>query len=131
MQNKRVHLRKQRQKLEQARNEILARIHRVTSHGRAEEICAEPSDSGDIALSSYTKEFLYKLNDVERGRLLEIEAALQRIDQGDYGRCVDCGGVLPARRLEVVPWASRCTPCQEAFEQSQQAEDEAEEAANF
>jgi len=38
----------------------------------------------------------------------EVVAALQRLDDGTYGRCVDCGKEIPAARLEVRPEASRC-----------------------
>ena len=45
--------------------------------------------------------------------LKEVRAALQRVEQGDYGICVDCDEDIPEKRLGVVPWASRCMPCQE------------------
>lgn len=46
--------------------------------------------------------------------LREVRAALQRVEQGDYGICVDCDEDIPEKRLGVVPWAARCIPCQEA-----------------
>ena len=42
----------------------------------------------------------------------EIIAALARIDDGSYGRCVDCGGPVPEPRLEARPATARCVPCQ-------------------
>jgi DnaK suppressor protein len=42
----------------------------------------------------------------------EIIAALARIDDGNYGRCVDCGGPVPEARLEARPATARCVPCQ-------------------
>ena len=38
----------------------------------------------------------------------QVEAALKRIEDGTYGRCVDCGKEIPAARLEVRPEAARC-----------------------
>jgi len=38
----------------------------------------------------------------------QIQAALQRIEDGSYGRCVDCGKVLPKARLDARPEAARC-----------------------
>ncbi len=38
----------------------------------------------------------------------QVVAALQRLDEGDYGTCVDCGKQIPAARLEVRPEAARC-----------------------
>ena len=131
---KKAQLAKCRRHLQQVREELIAKIRRAYSNGRDEKISAEPSDSADLALSSYTKEFLYKLSDVERVQIVEVESALNRIDDGSYGECIDCGNPVPPRRLEIVPWACRCTACQELFEQSQQEdarEAQAEEAANF
>jgi DnaK suppressor protein len=38
----------------------------------------------------------------------QVVAALQRIEDGSFGRCVDCGKEIPAVRLEVRPEAARC-----------------------
>lgn len=51
-----------------------------------------------------------------RAQLLEVEAALERLERGDYGRCVDCGAPLPAERLEVRPEAARCVADQNRLE---------------
>lgn len=42
----------------------------------------------------------------------EIIAALARIDDGSYGRCVDCANPVPEPRLEARPATPRCVPCQ-------------------
>ena len=39
---------------------------------------------------------------------VQVVAALQRLDDGVYGSCVDCGKTIPAARLEVRPEAARC-----------------------
>ena len=41
-----------------------------------------------------------------------VLAALARIDDGSYGRCVDCGSEIPEPRLEARPATPRCVPCQ-------------------
>jgi DnaK suppressor protein len=41
-----------------------------------------------------------------------VLAALSRIDEGSYGRCVDCGQEIPEPRLEARPATTRCVPCQ-------------------
>ena len=46
-----------------------------------------------------------------RARLPLIEAALRRLDTGDYGYCTDCGERIPARRLAVDPTIARCVDC--------------------
>jgi DnaK suppressor protein len=42
----------------------------------------------------------------------EVAAALARIDDGSYGRCVDCGREILQARLEARPATARCVPCQ-------------------
>ena len=46
-----------------------------------------------------------------RARLRELDAALDRLDAGTYGRCEVCGGPIPAGRLEVRPAARTCVAC--------------------
>lgn len=48
--------------------------------------------------------------------LVQIDRALGQIGTGSYGWCVDCGGPISARRLQVLPFAVRCTACQECRE---------------
>jgi hypothetical protein len=43
----------------------------------------------------------------------EIDAALDRIAAGTYGRCVHCGAAIPEERLEFRPFASGCVSCQQ------------------
>jgi RNA polymerase-binding protein DksA len=44
--------------------------------------------------------------------LEEIDAALDRIDAGTYGRCAHCGSAIPLERLEFRPFAASCVSCQ-------------------
>ncbi len=48
-----------------------------------------------------------------RARLRRIEAALARLDGGDFGLCIACGGPIPKRRLEIDPALPRCVDCAE------------------
>jgi RNA polymerase-binding transcription factor DksA len=52
----------------------------------------------------------------DRDELLEVDAALARLDQGVYGDCGECGEPIPLQRLMVQPAARRCAACQVAFE---------------
>ena len=53
----------------------------------------------------------------EQALLTEVERALQRIEEGTYGRCVDCGQPIPEKRLQAIPWAARCVKDAERLEQ--------------
>ena len=44
-------------------------------------------------------------------KLTEIRKALQRLDNGSYGRCVECGEDIPEGRLKAIPYAARCLAC--------------------
>ena len=81
----------------------------------------EASDEGsedivDRANSSYNREFMFALSDTERQILLEIEDALERLDDGAYGVCLNCKDDIPKARLRAVPWARYCVDCQEQVE---------------
>ncbi len=47
----------------------------------------------------------------------EVQGALTRLDQGDYGQCTDCGEDIGAERLQAVPWTAHCLACQNRAEQ--------------
>lgn len=43
--------------------------------------------------------------------LADVERALAKLEEGSYGRCDVCGGVIPDARLEARPWSVRCVRC--------------------
>ena len=57
------------------------------------------------------------LDDREAAALGHIDQALQRLENGSYGRCADCGAVIPLARLHAAPATLRCLVCQETSEQ--------------
>lgn len=63
---------------------------------------------GDLASATLDREIDYTLGENAEQLLGEIEAALQRIDDGTYGRCRECGKEIDEARLEAVPWARLC-----------------------
>jgi DnaK suppressor protein len=52
--------------------------------------------------------------DRESRLLLQVRAALQRIQDGSFGTCIECESAISPRRLSAVPSASRCIQCQDA-----------------
>lgn len=68
-------------------------------------------DIGDEATTIYNKQLLLSLNENERIRLQEVDEALDRIENGTYGICEECGGPISLKRLEVRPVAKYCVPC--------------------
>jgi DnaK suppressor protein len=51
--------------------------------------------------------------------LHRIESALARLDAGEYGWCTDCGLEISDRRLEALPFATRCQACESQVEEGQ------------
>ena len=68
-------------------------------------------DIGDEAANIYNKQVLLSLNENERLRLKEVDESLDRIENGTYGICEECGGPISLKRLEVRPVAKYCVPC--------------------
>jgi DnaK suppressor protein len=71
---------------------------------------------GVVDLASEAEYVLVRRKNEE---LFRIEDTLRRIEEGDYGVCLDCGLDIPPRRLELMPEAVRCTQCQERLERAE------------
>ncbi|NOX63886.1 MAG: hypothetical protein GXP42_18370 [Chloroflexi bacterium] len=66
---------------------------------------------GTGSTGAFTWEMLLARREVLEQQIEEIKAALTRIDEGTYGRCVVCGAEIPPERLEIVPTATECAEC--------------------
>ncbi len=86
----------------------------VSRADMAAEHDVRASDARAQATTEINEEFA--MNEHETAELVAIEVALQRLAQGGYGQCLDCGVALPEARLQACPTALRCTPCQARLE---------------
>jgi len=104
------------------RRRLLEQQQQITSLYQHDlRVGQQASDEGsedivDRANNSYNREFMFSLSDTERRILLEIENALSRLDEGNYGGCLNCSDEIPRARLRAVPWARYCVDCQEQVE---------------
>ena len=73
-------------------------------------------DLADKAASAYSKELNFSLSDAERNLLMLIEEAFNRMKDGNYGTCTNCGAEIGEKRLHAVPWTPFCIDCQELQE---------------
>lgn len=105
-----------KKRLETRQQELRRLVSRNVQDGRAADEQAA-QDIADKAANSYTKEFLFHQSNNDRQLLQLVEEALNRIREGSYGECVNCGNELNAKRLEAVPWTRYCINCQEKVEQ--------------
>lgn len=93
------------------RRRALARLHGACSTEERELREAPAPDWVDQASDSETVDLLVKLGERERAELVEIDAALQRIEAGTFGTCEDCGAPIGRDRLRALPEARRCLGC--------------------
>jgi DnaK suppressor protein len=76
-------------------------------------------DPGDQAISSTMETLRNSMQDTELQEYNHIVSAIEKIEGGTYGICIDCGGDIAERRLQSYPNAARCLGCQEIFEDKQ------------
>ena len=82
-----------------------------------EEIAATSDNHlAETASATLDREIDYTLEENSGHVLVALDAALKRIDEGTYGTCTNCGGEIPAERLEAYPWASLCIDCKRQSE---------------
>jgi DnaK suppressor protein len=68
-------------------------------------------DPEDTAAAGSAAALLDSLGETHRMALLRVEAALDRIEQGGYGRCARCGEIIDGERLLAVPDTDQCGGC--------------------
>jgi DnaK suppressor protein len=100
---------------------LSAEIHQDAARSRDEaygELAGPVTDSGDKA----TADLISDLDNAELNRDLvefrQFEAAQERLADGSYGLCVDCGGEIDFERLLAQPAALRCLDCQRVYERT-------------
>lgn len=108
-----------RQQLQDERQALLERIAqqrggRVSRVEMAAEHDVRASDARAQATTEIGEEFA--MNEHETAELAAIDAALERLAQGLYGQCSDCGVAIAPARLSAYPRALRCVDCQSAAE---------------
>ncbi|MFD7391506.1 TraR/DksA family transcriptional regulator [Streptomyces sp. NPDC059852] len=86
-----------RQRLEHERATRLTQLQALAEAGPGEETAEH--------LMSAQRETLRRV-------LKEIDAAFARVEDGGYGTCQGCAKPIPAERLEILPYARYCVPCQ-------------------
>jgi DnaK suppressor protein len=86
------------------------------SQGRG-ETSSLPIHLADLGSDNFEQELTLSLVGGEKVVLDKIEFALQKITDGDYGVCEDCGKKIPESRLEAIPYTTVCVHCAEIQEQ--------------
>lgn len=109
--------------LRQALDEREATLMREVREGEALQAedqrvqALDVPDVGDLSEARRGGDLRHVETQRDKEELMAIAAARERMDDGSYGECDDCGKAIPFERLKVEPAASRCVTCQTAFEQ--------------
>jgi DnaK suppressor protein len=110
-----------RKRVEKRRTELLAELREDAARARDEpysEHAGIAPDTGDESVAT----LIADLEQADMTRDLEelraMDAAWQRIKDGSYGVCVDCGGDIGYERLAAFPAATRCVTCQSRHEKT-------------
>ncbi|MFQ5842048.1 MAG: TraR/DksA family transcriptional regulator, partial [Thermodesulfobacteriota bacterium] len=106
-----------RKRLLQAREEIIEQMRQ--RDGSAQEIGQDGiQDIGDESVTIYNRHLLMSLSENERVKLIEVDGALDRIENGSFGMCEECEEPIALKRLEVIPNARYCVRCKEELEKA-------------
>lgn len=94
-------------------------IERDAQEGASGEKSGDFSSFAEAGTDNNDRETALRLASGETQMLNAVADALQRIDEGTYGKCIDCENDIPKGRLEVYPAAKRCVSCKEILEKQQ------------
>jgi len=101
------------------RNELLGNVNSMESETLRRDrsdLSNMPIHMADLGTDNYEIENIIGLMDSERKILLEIDAALGRIEDGTYGICEGGSEQIPKQRLAAIPWARYCVNCATSLE---------------
>src|SRR5881409_332312 len=77
---------------------------------------SETPDPVDLAVRNYSKNVALAVSENESRQLSQIDEAIVRLDDDEYGHCQNCEKVINPKRLAAIPWARYCLDCQELLE---------------
>lgn len=98
-----------RQQLESWRTELLDRAKRIDAHLHRDEPVS--ADFAEQATELENLDVLFALDREGKKKLAEINAALNRIENAEYGTCTRCGEPIQAERLAALPTTETCIGC--------------------
>ena len=110
--------------IEQRRAALLAELREDVARvrrDRSDVLVGSVPDAADEALVTLIAELDRAEANRDVTELRALEAARQRLTDGSYGTCGDCGGEIGFERLNVNPAAVRCIRCQTAYEKTHSA----------
>jgi DnaK suppressor protein len=104
-------IQKQRNELLRRRRSILETTRRAQQELDGLRGAERDPEFEEGAQSEHEQYTLSLLGEVQRREIAMIDAALERVDAGEYGICVDCETEIDTKRLAALPFALLCTDC--------------------
>ena len=86
---------------------------RKTRSEASGDLSSMPIHMADVGTDAFEQEFTLSLMEHDGSALEQIEAALVRIEDGNYGVCLECEAKIPKARLQVLPHTPHCVKCAE------------------
>jgi DnaK suppressor protein len=105
-----------RTQLQTLERELRERIGREV--GNARQTQDDQKDTSDESVVDELRGESFAMADNDSAVLKEVEAALERIDDGTFGNCLADGGPIEPKRLDAVPWTRYCVKHQQQFEET-------------
>ena len=99
-----------RSTLEEELKDVLGTSGRLRDHLRNKDRTL-PADWAELAQFVENDEVLEHLEVRSRERLVALQTAIARIDEGTYTRCANCGATISPERLELLPTTTVCVRC--------------------
>jgi RNA polymerase-binding protein DksA len=106
-----------RKSLLETRTRLISDLNQMEKEAlRADDADVDVENVADHGTDAFERNMTLGLMEGEARTLRQIGEALDAIEAGRYGLCTACGEAIPIARLEALPFASTCVPCQEAQE---------------
>lgn len=112
---RRTELDRFRKRLEKKRQEVQELVQAART-AESQHGDTETPDLGDRATDAFNRDVSYGVRINERDLVRRIDRALGRIENGTYGKCVNCDRTIQKARLTAIPWARHCIECQELLD---------------
>lgn len=87
-----------------------------SGNDRGGDVSGHALHMADVATDMYDREFTLGLASTDRELLYQVNEALDRIEDGNFGVCASCKKTIPATRLKAIPHVRTCLKCQEMLE---------------